>query len=438
MHFNQIRKIFVRTVYILVFFYVSSPIVHPEKLYENVNVLLFTIDSLRHDHLGCYGYEKNITPALDKLAKTAVVFSQAIAQSAWTSPCLISIFTALYPHSHNVDASGKSIENNITALPEILKKYGYISPAFSYLIRDPNFFHLGFERAPEHIYEGSSLDDLFELLKIYKDEKFFIWYHDKTIHLPYKPSFPYDQLLTHMQEDEDSKMSSGLFAVKNNVIIKNGTVEFKKEDRKEIIDLYDANIKRLDDHISFLIMKLEELELLDNTLIIITADHGEELLDHGFVGHASTSLNAKLYDEIVHIPLIFSLPGYLSSKSIDAQVQQIDIMPTLLDFLNIPIPSNLEGRSLVPLIQDQRQEWPEYALSETNMGGYQSTEEMKKILLTSLRTSEWKLIRRKNKEDIKYELYHLEKDPEEKKDVFQDYPEIFKNLNSEMRKLTDL
>lgn len=97
------KKIFVITLYLFAFFCVTTPITHSAKLHENINVLLFTVDSLRPDHLSCYGYEQNTTPTLDTLAKVGVTFDQTIAQSAWTSPGLISIFTSLYPHTHKVE-----------------------------------------------------------------------------------------------------------------------------------------------------------------------------------------------------------------------------------------------------------------------------------------------------------------------------------------------
>lgn len=431
----KIRKLFVVTFHIFAFYYVTTAITYSSKLHEDVNVLLFTVDSLRPDHLGCYGYKRNTTPKLDALASTGVVFDQAIAQSAWTSPGLISILTSLYPHSHKVEAQGQSIDKGTITLPKILKKNGYVCPAFSYLIGYPNNYHLGFEAAPEHIYKGRSLDDLFKLLEIYKDDKFFIWYHDKSIHLPYRPTYPYNKFLSQDLEEKNSNMSSGLLAVMNKGVVKKGTVKFEKDDKQKVLELYDAIVRRLDDRISSLITKLEELKLLNNTLVIITADHGEELLDHGFVGHASTSLSAKLYDEVIRIPLIFLLPGHLSPQTINNQVQQIDIFPTILDILNITIPSSLQGRSLMPLMRKQKQDWPEYALSRSISGGYQTPEEMKDIFLISLRTSEWKLICKKNKEDREYELYNLKDDPKEIKDIIGDYPNIFSNLKSVMERL---
>jgi arylsulfatase A-like enzyme len=237
------------------------------------------------------------------------------------------------------------------------------------------------------------------------------------------------------QEYGTSNISSGLSAVQNNVIVRSGTVEFEDGDDQIISELYDENVKRLDDDIALLVKRLKELKLSDRTLLIITSDHGEELLDHGFVGHASTSLNAKLYDEIIHIPLIFFLPNYLTPKTICKQVQQIDIFPTILDILNINIPDALQGHSMLDLMKCERPVWSELAISETNKGGYQSTEEMKDIILTSLRTPEWKLICTDNKGVMGYELYHLIDDPGEKDNVYKDHPDVLTRLQSLMEQI---
>lgn len=412
----------------------TSQIPAPKSKFKNV--ILFTVDSFRPDHLSCYGYKKNVTPAIDELADNGVVFNLAIAQSAWTTPGMVSIFTSLYPHSHRVNARGESLNNDIIALPKLLKMYGYDTPAFLYLIEDPNYYNLGFDKAPEHIFNGNRIEDLLELIEIYKEKRFFIWHHNKYTHLPYKAPAPYDQLLTQNKEENNPGISSGLYAVKNSVIVKNGTVEFKKGDKQKIEELYDVNIKRLNDHLALLIDRLRKFKILDETLLILTADHGEELLDHGFVGHASTSLSAKLYDEIIHIPLIFYLPKYLPHRKIDEQVQQIDIFPTILDVLDIDIPAALQGRSLIPLFDGGKQvTWPEFALSETNKGGYQSTEEMKQIILTSMRTPVWKLICTKNKREEIYELFSLKKDPDENVNVYKKYPEVVKNLRSMIKQI---
>jgi len=140
--------------------------------------------------------------------------------------------------------------------------------------------------------------------------------------------------------------------VYENMIIKNdGTVNFEPEDREPMHALYDGELALLDREIERTVKTLERMGLLENTLIIIGADHGEELLEHGFVGHASTSGEAHLYDEIVNIPFLISFPKKIPSTVIRTQVRGIDVMPTVLDLLKIPIPDYLEGRSLMPVIK---------------------------------------------------------------------------------------
>ena len=145
---------------------------------------------------------------------------------------------------------------------------------------------------------GEEGEDLLKLLEAYKDQKFFIWYHYHGLHLPYNPQNPYDKIF---QEDIFSGISADTEAislVKMKSVIKNSSISFNSIDRKVIVALYDGQVKQLDDYMGQLTEKMKKWGILDNTLIIVTSDHGEELFEHGFIGHASTSLNAKLYDEI--------------------------------------------------------------------------------------------------------------------------------------------
>ncbi len=402
---------------------------------DTPNIILLTADACRPGNMSCYGYVRKTTPNIDRLAKDGVLFTNAFSQSAWTTPGLISIFTSLYPFTHNVEARGDSLNDNVLALPEILKKNGYAVPVYQWLINIPNYQNLGFDVLDKEKFCFSRDEELVKLIEAYKERKFFIWYHYKSTHLPYNPVPPYDTMFQGEVVKSEIEESSGLALVKKKSVVKYGTVEFKDGDRDKILSLYDGEIKRFDDYVGRLLEKLETSGLLNNTILIITSDHGEELLEHGFVGHASTSLNAKLYDELIRIPLIIWYPEKFKQKKIESYVQQIDIMPTLMDVIGLQIPDNFQGHSLLPQIRGELEKFSSPVYCQTNKGGYQSTEEMKKIKLRCIRTKEWKLISTTSPEEVIYELYNLINDPDEKVNVVKQYPLIANGLKKKLQEI---
>ena len=405
------------------------------------NILLFTIDACRPDHFGCYGYGRNTTPNIDKIASEGVLFTHAFSQSAWTTPGMISIFTSLYSPTHGVDAKDRTLKDDVLTLPKVLKKNGYVVPVLPKFVDIPNYWHLGFDVVDKERFSGEEGEDLLKLLEAYKDQRFFIWYHYHGLHLPYNPQNPYDKIF---QEDIFGSLpaeTESIARVKTKSVIKNGSVSFNRAEKKAVVALYDGQIRQLDDYMGQLTEKMKKWGILDNTLIIVTSDHGEELFEHGFIGHASTSLNAKLYDEIIHIPLIIRWPKKIKHKIVDELVQQIDIMPTILDMLGLLPSEGLQGYSLLPSIQGKPANNLRPVFCETILGGYQSTKEMEEIKLRCVRTKEWKLIYTNTPtrnvssgglDDGKYELYNLSSAPKEEKNIFENHPEVAKELKKKL------
>ena len=405
------------------------------------NILLFTIDACRPDHFGCYGYNRNTTPNIDKIASEGVLFTHAFSQSAWTTPGMISIFTSLYPPTHGVDAKDRTLREDVLTLPKVLKGSGYVAPVLPKFVDIPNYWHLGFDVVDKERFQAEEGEDLLKLLEAYKDQRFFMWYHYHGLHLPYNPKSPYDKIF---QEDIFGGVSAETEAValvKAKSVIKNGSVSFNRGERKTVVALYDGQIRQLDDYMGLLIERMKQWGILDNTLIIITSDHGEELFEHGFIGHASTSLNAKLYDEIIHIPLIIRWPKKIKHRVAGELAQQIDIMPTILDMLGLPVPEGLHGYSLLPSIQGKPANNSRPVFCETILGGFQSTKEMEDIRLRCVRTNEWKLIYTNTPtsivssgglDDGKYELYNLSNDPKEERNIFDNHPEVSKKLKQKL------
>ena len=409
------------------------------------NVLLFTIDACRPDHFGCYGYSRNTTPNIDKLAREGALFTHAFSQSAWTTPGMISIFTSLFPPTHGVDAKTCTLKDDVVTLPKILKEHGYAAPVLPRFVDIPNYWHLGFDVVDKERFQGVEGEDLLKLLEAYKDRRFFVWYHYHGLHLPYNPQKPYDTIFRNDVAGGAPAETEAVALVKAKSVIRNGSVRFTGAEEKAVVALYDGQIRQMDDYVGQLTQQMKQWGILDNTVIIMTSDHGEELFEHGFIGHASTSLNAKLYDEVIRIPLIVVWPKKLTHKVVHSQVHQIDIMPTILDLLGLSIPGGLQGNSLLSLMKDNAvrdsrsvpaQGGRKMVFCETILGGFQSTKEMEEIRLRCVRTNEWKLIYTNASPDglsgDRYELYDLKNDSKEAKNVIERYPAVAGELRQKL------
>jgi VanZ family protein len=222
--------------------------------------------------------------------------------------------------------------------------------------------------------------------------------------------------------------------VKKNVMITRGTMDFAARDRPWVAALYDAEIRRLDvEFFGRLRRTLAETGLADNTVVVVSADHGEELLDRDLVGHISTFQEARLYDEITRIPLVFWSPGILpAGRIVTEPVQCIDIMPTLLELTGTPIPGSVQGHSLLPLIEGRPGWQPKPLFFESSSGGYTADGDQYRRRILAVRTERWKLI--DNAWEGSYELYDLKADSLERDNALDQYPEVADSLRSLLNK----
>ncbi len=415
---------------LFVFFNVPRP---SRQRPTDINVILLTIDSIRPDHLGCYGYDKPTSPNIDAMAEGGRLFRRAFSQSAWTIPGIMSILTSLQPPVHKVERRGDVLDPAITTLFDRFREAGYTVPNICFLLTIPEFATIRVGPPEEKYYADDDDDELLRWLDENHESKFFAWFHYRGVHLPYKAGEEAMSMFVPELGPEE-ELSSGLRAVLSAAaVVPVGTAEFEEGDRPIVEALYDAEVKDLDAFIGRLNSRLRKYGILDKTLIVVTADHGEELLDHGFVGHASTMKAATLYDEVIRIPLIISLPGHLpGGREINEQVQQIDVMPTILDMAGIPIPPGVQGKSLVPMLYDPEREressTPVFA--ETVYGGYQATKEMAKTRWRSVRTDGWKLIEIDEPAGKSHHLYDLQNDPGELRNLYDDDAESAARLKA--------
>ncbi|MBI4610220.1 MAG: sulfatase [Candidatus Rokubacteria bacterium] len=397
---------------------------HPEPD-ARPNVLLITIDSLRPDHLSAYGYPKPTSPTLERLARSGVRFTQVINQASWTSAALVSTLTSVYPTAHGVhDHRARLAPGTETPLVR-LRRAGYAVPGLSYLIALPEFEHLGFEpvtdRDPERWLEANAR------------RPFFLWLHYEGPHLPYNPPPPYDRMFAPGGEPFPAALLKRVQPFLGQPIVQKGEVALRPEDRRVLSALYDGKIRRTDEEVGRLLGVIERLGLGDKTVVVVSADHGEELLDHGFVGHASTSLAGTLYDEVIRVPLIMTGPGLPRGRVVTTQVEGIDVLPTILDVLGVDRPSSFQGRSLLPLIRGQSRAFAERAFSETTVCGRSCPEGREQPRLQALRRPPWKFIQRREPSgQVQEELYYLPSDPREQRDVARRHPEVVARLRGEL------
>ncbi|HOW27708.1 MAG TPA: sulfatase [Elusimicrobiota bacterium] len=373
------------------------------------NVILITLDALRADHLGCYGYPKETSPRMDALAKSGVIFKHCYSQSAWTKTSVPSILSSLHLSEHQMDRL-PSIPDNLPSLPKALRQAGWITYGYTAspvltsdlmrrygfdvydddLMRD-RLYHFALRNLQPPIlqpwieFRGNDFHRrnirranrrIFSWLDKHHRENFFMYLHFTDTHRMYYSPRSYKKLFPVAPDDENDRIS-----------------------------FYDSAIRFTDDQLGTLLDRLKSLGIYDKTLIVITADHGDA---HGeryhFYEHGE-----HLYQSIITIPLIMKFPNdRFGGSSLEQAVQNIDIMPTVLDHLNIPH-SGLSGASLIPGL-DGRVSVPdrEYLFFENIFMG-------KKAQKAVLWNNRWKFIvtdHARTHFSLHYrELYDLSNDP---------------------------
>jgi arylsulfatase A-like enzyme/Tfp pilus assembly protein PilF len=370
----------------------------PDSVPENV--IFITVDTLRSDHLGCYGYERIKTPNIDGLAERGTMFKNAISQVPLTLPSHCSLFTSTYPQFNNVRDNGSyRLGQSAVTLAERMQENGYATAAFvSAFVLDSKFgLDQGFEtyddrmqqnigkKIIEHMEAERTADKVTDAavswLRNKKASKTFLWVHYFDPHAVYNPPAPYRELY------------------KDNP--------------------YDGEIAFTDEHIGVLLAALKELKLDENSLIIFAADHAEGLGEHEEFGHS-----VFIYDTTLKVPLIFSCPGLVTEgKVIEGQVRLVDVMPTILDFLQIERNKEIQGKSLIGLMKGRIKSLnlPAYSESLYAKLRYNWSE------LKSFRTAEWKYIK-----SPEPELYNTKNDPQELVNLADSRMDVVKEMDNRL------
>jgi arylsulfatase A-like enzyme len=394
--------------FLAVLLVVSAGYLHSEAE-QRPNIILIVVDALRPDHLGCYGYARPTSPNIDSLASGGVVFETAITHAPWTKVSFPSFLTSLYPFQHGISNWESILPDSLLTMAEYLKTKGYSTAcAVQHAVLAPKFNTLqGFDIIEPLILwrEGATKVRRSVLESIdASPEPFFIMAHFFDAHKPYNMPEKYVDLVREDEAIEPYYHWNEL----DFVGIYN--VPAKAEIEGNLL-LYDACIRFADDEIGRILHYLDEQGLVENTLVIVTADHGEAFWEHGLPLHST-----NVYDEALKVPLIFHYPRkWEGGKRVEGQVRLIDMFPTVADLVGGDIPSQCEGSSLVDFVDGGeriRQSGSflpvDMALTECTTYAAPATR--------SLRTDDCKLIC----ESLSYtfEFYDLEEDPGETANIF--------------------
>jgi arylsulfatase A-like enzyme/ankyrin repeat protein len=307
------------------------------------NVILISIDTLRADRLGCYGYDRTTSPSIDRFAARGVRFSRAIAESSWTLPSHMTMMTGLHPSAHGVTSKAKRLSPEIPLLAQVLRGAGYRTYAFTGggLVGRTWGFDRGFERYEDGMartFENVLAMARLQIESFAPDERYFLFLHAYDVHAPYDTPDPYASLF-RTRPPEDAVDVTLTNQEQNKLRLSAGQIRF-------LSDQYDAGIRIADDRMGAFFAWLEERGALANTIVLVVSDHGEELGEHGALGHGM-----KLYIESLHVPMIIVAPGALPGV-VDDTVGLADLAPTVLDLLGLDRPF-AQGRSLAAFLRSR-------------------------------------------------------------------------------------
>lgn len=415
-----------------------------------MNIFIILEDALRPDHLGCYGYRKPTSPWIDRIAAEGVIFKNCFSTASHTLPPIVSLLMSQWPSTHGVvdPASferwihSPAWEKKDTPLTYLRQKGCAIDGEL--VVRwKPLGFDKDTDSAAIPSYFGAN-----------RDRTWFFMAEPYPTHLPYNPPDEYfrqflDDGYTASKETLErlkvvrsclivhptgmvSKLEAGekdpLPDDKTDTAHKRtvGAVDLKPEDRAAVLACYDGELKVFDNLAGEWFSALEKSGRLDDTLVLITSDHGEELMERGYVGHSSCNLMGTLYDESIRVPLIMRYPKALpKGKSVDNLVSMVDVFPTIFELIGEPAPAYMEGESLLPLLTGGGDFVRDMVFAETTPAGWQAMGTDTRCIYC-VRTALWKLILNTDRMRTfsRYELYDIQADAGEKNNIYREnHPE---------------
>lgn len=382
------------------------------------HVFVLLVDALRADHVSAYGYPRPTTPAIDSLAADGVLFEQTIAASTFTKSSIASLFTGRYPYQHGVYWGSRRLEDGSvvsdllppaeTTLAEALSSRGWLTEAWvqNSHLRHGTGFAQGFVDYRDH---QGSIDRIHRLAERFLDSPatlypLFVYLHYIDLHDPYRPAAPYDTMFgggpdgTGPYAGVDlAEWGAYLDAVRR------GEVELEPATVDRLRDLYDGQLRAIDDEIGRFLVGLRRRGLYDDSLIVLTSDHGDGFYEHGFVSHSTVP-----YEELVRVPLIVKLPGgRWAGRRVERSVRSIDLLPTVIAVTGGIPPAEIAGCNLLPLLRggDPPDDCAVAMVEIAEEGAYP---------VVAARSERWKYIHHQKRPD---EVYDLRSDPGELRDL---------------------
>ena len=377
------------------------------------NVVVYLIDALRADRVGAYGGAAGMTPNIDELAAEALVYRDAIAQSSWTKPAVTSLFTGLLPSAHGVLLREHALSSRATTLAEVLLAAGYRTAAFStnpFVSRAfgldqgfVDFVYLDVGRTgTHHAFSDRVNDEVLSWLDAHGAEPFFLYVHTVDPHAPYTPPRADGSLV---RGEEPVPVPSC-----------REQQPLAEDTRREMVARYDEEVAFNDASFGRLMEELRRRELYDDSLVVLLSDHGEAFWEHRGWRHENF-----LYSEVIDIPLIVKPPRGEDREATAGLAQQIDVLPTVLDSLRLPVPRPVQGRSL---LRGAREAAP------APRPGFADLQCPSGRRLEAVLAGPWKLIRTVDRQGTvqRLELYHRGRDPGETSDAAADEAVVVERL----------
>ena len=406
-------------------------------LLERPNLLVVVIDTLRFDGLGHNRPDRETSPAIDRLAAESVRFERAYSSAPWTMPAVASMLTGLYPSAHGVTEIKHKLPGRATTLAERLSEAGYTTAAVvsHHLIgRDKGFDQgyrsfleqqSGHDRVSTPWVTEAAVGELRELAR--GGAPFFLYVHYFDPHFNYLPHERY------RYAPERAGTLDGDEGIEE---LRNRLAELTTDEAAFLRDLYDGEVRFTDDGVGELLRALERLELAPRTVVCFTSDHGEEFLERGWLGHTRT-----LYDELVRVPFCVRLPG-VAPRAVAVPVSTASLAPTLLELAGLPVPAEVQAPSLLGLLTGAAAPEPFPAVFcevdfvqvplPRKFGVDPEVVRMKNAHLKALVAGRHKLIR--DDASGALELYDLEADPLEARDLAAEEPELTARLAAELER----
>lgn len=437
--------------------------------HKSPNIVIILLDTLRADRLSCYGYNKKTSRNIDKVADTGLLFENTIASGPWTIPSHASLFTGLHPFEHGANDETLCLAQDIPTLAELLAEIGYRTVAYAtdnmWFSKTTNllkgfdevheiltksqtksFFNRAIEKFRNRVLRKEPLSSSVKATKIiisylkqnrHKDKPLFVFLNLMDTHMPYQPDLKFFKLFGLEKYD-----SAELDYLQNNFKEYRTTPGILSSHQLQILnDLYDACVATADANLSELFTVLNHPEQQDNTIVVVTSDHGECLGEHGLLNHWM-----NLYDTLLKVPLIISCPARFPKPGRFAhQIQQHDLFYTLLELASYSgnkIDAQLiKSRSLLSYIE-RNTPFPEYVMAEHafpkmtvgHIRKFNPEFNDEKLICSK------QMIRTNNYKYIKYgsgleELFDLKNDPGETKNIFAEYGSVADTLKKELEKV---